>query len=95
MKITYFFNLENPNDETKKYYLVMEYSDGGTLRYYLKNNFDKLTWENKCTFAFQLACAVSCLHSEGIVHRDLVILLNYDLIVKIIVIFVYIYINSF
>ena len=51
----------------------MEYADGGILRDYLKNNLDKLTWENKYKLAYQLACAVSCLHDEGIVHRDLVI----------------------
>ncbi|CAI2167842.1 18920_t:CDS:2 [Funneliformis geosporum] len=49
----------------------MEYADGGALNNYLKDNFDKFTWEDKYNFAFQLACAVSCLHEEGIVHRDL------------------------
>ncbi|CAI2161825.1 17633_t:CDS:2 [Funneliformis geosporum] len=49
----------------------MEYADGGTLRNYLKNHFVNLTWENKYDLAYQLACAVSCLHDEGIVHRDL------------------------
>ena len=56
-----------------KHLLVMEYADGGSLRNYLKKNFKELTWENKYKLAFQLACAVSCLHEEGIVHRDLVI----------------------
>ncbi len=50
----------------------MEYADGGTLRNYLKENFDKLAWKDKYNLAFQLARAVSCLHEEGIVHRDLV-----------------------
>ncbi|CAI2167841.1 18919_t:CDS:2 [Funneliformis geosporum] len=49
----------------------MDYADGGTLRTYLKANFDKLTWGDKYTFASQLARAVSCLHEEGIVHGDL------------------------
>ncbi|CAI2175182.1 11157_t:CDS:2 [Funneliformis geosporum] len=49
----------------------MEYADGGSLRNYLKENFDNLTWDDKCKFALQLASAVSCLHDEGIVHRDL------------------------
>jgi len=52
----------------------MEYADGGSLQNYLKNNFNNLTWDNKYNMAFQLACAVSCLHNEEIVHRDLVIL---------------------
>ena len=53
--------------------LVMEYADSGSLRNYLKINFNKLTWDDKYLMAHQLACAVSCLHNEGIVHRDLVI----------------------
>jgi serine/threonine protein kinase len=55
------------------YMLVMEYADSGTLRNYLKKNFSKLTWDDRYLMAYQLASAVSCLHSEGIVHRDLVI----------------------
>ena len=51
----------------------MEYADGGTLRDYLKEHFVSLTWDDKYKFAYQLACAVLCLHDEGIVHRDLVI----------------------
>ena len=51
----------------------MEYADGGTLQNYLKAHFDDLTWDDKFNLALQLARAVSCLHYEGIVHRDLVI----------------------
>ena len=54
----------------------MEYADGGSLQKYLKVNFKNLTWEDKYKLAYQLACAVSCLHDEGIVHRDLVIYLH-------------------
>ena len=72
--------LENSN-ELKKYWLIMEYADSGTLRNYLKEHFDELTWEDKYNLAYQLACAVLCLHDEGIVHRDLVIcLIIYSLI---------------
>jgi serine/threonine protein kinase len=55
----------------------MEYANNGTLRHYLKEHFDKLTWNDKLNLALQLARAVSCLHDEGIVHRDLVIKLYY------------------
>jgi serine/threonine protein kinase len=58
--------------ETNNYMLIMEYADGGNLRNFLKNNFSKLTWNDKFNMAYQLACAVLCLHSEEIVHRDLV-----------------------
>ena len=50
----------------------MEYADSGTLRKYLKERFDNLTWDDKLNLALQLTHAVSCLHDEDIVHRDLV-----------------------
>jgi serine/threonine protein kinase len=56
--------------------LVLEYADGGSLRDYLKKNFSELTWVDKYHLAYQLACAVSCLHDEGILHHDLVIYFN-------------------
>ncbi|RGB42646.1 kinase-like domain-containing protein [Rhizophagus diaphanus] len=48
----------------------MEYADGGSLKKFLKENKD-ITWMDKCKLAYQLSCAVACLHDEGIVHRDL------------------------
>ncbi|UZO03491.1 uncharacterized protein OCT59_023898 [Rhizophagus irregularis] len=61
-------NILNP---TKDYLLVMEYANSGALRDYLKNYFHRLTWYNKYSLGYQLACSVLCLHDEGIVHRDL------------------------
>ncbi|GBC20845.1 kinase-like domain-containing protein [Rhizophagus irregularis DAOM 181602=DAOM 197198] len=63
--------IENQNDNSKKYWLVMEYADSGTLQEYLKICFDNLTWDNKFDMAFQLANAILCLHDKGIIHRDL------------------------
>ena len=77
--------LENQNDQLKKYLLVMEYADSGTLKDYLKKNFNDLTLNNKYNLAYQLASAVLCLHSEGIVHRDLVI---YYFIFKLLIYFI-------
>ncbi|RIA92718.1 kinase-like domain-containing protein, partial [Glomus cerebriforme] len=48
------FSWENQN---KKYWLVLEYADGGTLRNYLKENFVNLTWNDKFNLAFQLVYA--------------------------------------
>ncbi|GBB88066.1 hypothetical protein RclHR1_01460016 [Rhizophagus clarus] len=62
---------ENQNNQMETYSLVMEYADGGNLRSYLKEHFDNLTWNEKLNMALQLACAILCLHDEGIVHRDL------------------------
>jgi serine/threonine protein kinase len=56
----------------KKYMLVLEYADSGTLNNYLKENFNELDWTLKYKFAQQLASAVACIHEEEIIHRDLV-----------------------
>ncbi|EXX63133.1 uncharacterized protein OCT59_023769 [Rhizophagus irregularis] len=58
-------------NKTKKYLLVLQFANGGSLRNYLKENFDMLSWRDKINLAYQLAGAVSCLHDEGIIHRDL------------------------
>ena len=55
--------------------LVLEYADSGTLGNYLKDNFNKLDWNIKLQFAIQIADAVSCLHRNDIIHRDLVSIL--------------------
>ena len=68
--------LENKLSQTGNYLLVMEYADDGTLRDYLKDNFKTLTWSDKYNLAYQLAYALTCMHDEGIVHRDLVIILR-------------------
>lgn len=44
-------------DENKKYLLIIEYADGGTLKQYLKKNLNNLTWDNKYNLAYQLASA--------------------------------------
>ncbi|CAB4474127.1 unnamed protein product [Rhizophagus irregularis] len=72
--VIHFFGVTSENDQnnlSKNYSLVMEYADGGTLREYLRKNFDKITCDDELSMAYQLVCAVSCLHNEGIVHSDL------------------------
>ncbi|UZO12122.1 uncharacterized protein OCT59_003671 [Rhizophagus irregularis] len=61
-------NQDNQDELLKGHLLVMEYADSGTLKDYLKKNFNNLTWDDKYNMAYQLSCAVSCLHDEGIVH---------------------------
>ncbi|CAB4427441.1 unnamed protein product [Rhizophagus irregularis] len=67
--ITKFESVDH--DNYTNYMLVLEYADCGSLQNYLENNFSKLTWNDKYLMAFQLACAVSCMHDEGIIHCDL------------------------
>ena len=50
----------------------MEYANGGTLNEYLYKNFTKMDWNLKLKFAKQISSAVFCLHSNNIIHRDLV-----------------------
>jgi serine/threonine protein kinase len=72
-KIIFFLSKENQSDDSKKYLLVMEYANGGTLRNYLIERFENhLTWKDKLNLAFQLADAISYLHDKEIVHHDLV-----------------------
>jgi serine/threonine protein kinase len=61
-------------DQMKKYSLVLEYADSGTLDAYLSKYFNELDWNDKLNLAFQLASAVECMHCRGIIHRDLVII---------------------
>ena len=72
----------------------MEYADSGTLRDYLKVCFNNLTWDDKFKLALQLAYAVSCLHDEKIVHRDLVTILHF-IIIFFFVFFKFILINYY
>ncbi|RIA83391.1 hypothetical protein C1645_786507, partial [Glomus cerebriforme] len=64
---------ENQNDNPKRYLLVIEYTDSSTFQNYLQEHFDNLTWDDKLNLAFQLVYTISCLHSEEILHHDLVI----------------------
>ncbi len=72
-----FYGISKLEANSNKYLLVMEYADGGSLQSYLKENFNKLEWCDKYKLAFQLANAVACMHNEGIIHCDLVMLQFY------------------
>ena len=60
------------NKGGKKYLLVLEYANSGTLRSYLQENFESINWDLKLKFAHEIASAVLCLHENDIIHRDLV-----------------------
>ena len=59
-------------DQMKKYSLVLEYADSGTLDAYLSKYFNELDWNDKYQLAFQLASAVAYIHEFDIIHHDLV-----------------------
>ncbi|GBC07038.1 hypothetical protein RclHR1_00720047 [Rhizophagus clarus] len=52
-------------EDEKKYSLVLEYADGGTLGKYLRNN--AIEWENQLRFAKEITSAVLRLHKR-VVH---------------------------
>jgi serine/threonine protein kinase len=56
----------------KKYSLVLEYADSGTLSAYLNKQFNELDWNKKYLLSFQLSSAVAFLHENDIIHHDLV-----------------------
>ncbi|CAB4412844.1 unnamed protein product [Rhizophagus irregularis] len=66
-----FYGITRETD-AKKYSLIFEYADSGTLNTFLENHFNKLGWKDKYQLAFQLASAVECIHHHsGIVHCNL------------------------
>ncbi|GES98902.1 kinase-like domain-containing protein [Rhizophagus clarus] len=58
-------------ENEKKYLLVLEYADNGTLKTYLSEHFSELDWSDKYQLALQLASAVAFIHECDIIHRDL------------------------
>ena len=54
--------------------MVLEYANEGNLRDYLgnKERFDSFQWKDKIQMALDITCGLKCLHSNDIVHRDLV-----------------------
>ncbi|GBB91964.1 hypothetical protein RclHR1_19450001 [Rhizophagus clarus] len=63
--------------QAKKYSLVLEYADSGTLNDYLNKYFNELDWDEKYQLSLQLTSAVEYIHNCGIIHCDLVIIIIY------------------
>ncbi|RHZ84531.1 hypothetical protein Glove_79g14 [Diversispora epigaea] len=66
-----FYGISQKDLNSSNYILVFEYSDGETLRNYLKSNFKKLEWLNKLKLAQQIAKAIEYFHSFDIIHGDM------------------------
>ena len=75
--IFYLFFFLDEGTSKMSYLLVLEYADNGTLRQYLKKNSNIFKWEGQLKFAKEIASAVSYLHYNEIIHRDLVSLIDF------------------
>ena len=70
--------LDNPNivktykisETPKKYYIIMEYCEGGELFDYIVEK-ERLDESEASIFFYQLINALDYIHSKGIAHRDL------------------------
>ncbi|RHZ79855.1 hypothetical protein Glove_140g71 [Diversispora epigaea] len=55
-------------ENTNNYMIILEYVNEGSLRQYLKTNFQKLDWNAKLNLAKQIADVLMFLHSNNIIH---------------------------
>ncbi|GES98782.1 kinase-like domain-containing protein [Rhizophagus clarus] len=62
---------DTPIFQKNKYILVLEYADSGTLSDYLNVHFNELNWNDKYKLAFQISSALSYLHDNDIIHKNL------------------------
>ena len=72
-------------EDNGKYYIVMEYVDGKTLKSLIKKR-GSLTLAEVIDIMMQLTSAISCAHDSNIIHRDIKpqnVLIKEDGIVKI------------
>ncbi|RHZ89085.1 hypothetical protein Glove_19g297 [Diversispora epigaea] len=58
-------------ENTDNYRIILECANNGSLRQYLKTNFQKLDWNAKLNIAKQIANILMFLHSNDIIHGKL------------------------
>ncbi len=56
--------------DNNRYYIVMEYVDGITLKEYIENK-GSLDWRETIDISVQICSALSKAHSRNIIHRDI------------------------
>ena len=76
INILYIIFLIDPT--TRRYFMVLQYANGGNLRDFLNERHESLNWEQRINMASQIAGGLKCIHERNIVHRDLVSDGSYD-----------------
>ncbi|RHZ86115.1 hypothetical protein Glove_54g169 [Diversispora epigaea] len=66
-----FYGISQKDLNNRNYILVLECSNGETLRNYLKSNFKNLKWSDKLKLAQQIAKVIEHFHSSDIIHGDM------------------------
>src|SRR5581483_3755633 len=56
---------------TQNYALVLPFMENGSLRSYLNQNFNSLTWLQKLEIMFSISFGLDFIHSENLMHKDL------------------------
>lgn len=58
-------------EENGTAYYAMEFLEGSDLKHFLKQNGGRISWERLMPIAMQVIDALTVLHRDGVVHRDI------------------------
>src|ERR1700753_51399 len=56
---------------TQNYALVLPFMENGSLRSYLNQNFNSLTWVQKLDIMENISKGLDSIHDENLTHKDL------------------------
>src|SRR5436853_3577763 len=57
--------------KTQNYALVLPFMENGSLRSYLNQNFNSLTWVQKLNIMENISSGLDLIHCENLTHKDL------------------------
>ena len=70
IKNPYIVKLHFAFQSSEKLYFVMDFLNGGELFYHLRREL-RFTEDRSKFYAAEMLLAIECLHSNGIIYRDL------------------------
>src|SRR5947209_1539846 len=56
---------------TQNYALVLPFMENGSLRSYLNQNFNSITWNKKLDIIESISAGLYAIHDENFMHKDL------------------------